>query len=191
MFIRRYVRQRINMLVSLAMIATILDMNEIDCFVSVSKKIIYLAVYSNIATKLIITCCFHSNIIIFLGIFYEVLFGIGTVLLYNRSCGYWFIFIRPLFHLMNIYLYVVIHDYSKVDYDFQRIYTIHRIPIAQAIQYELTIIPDWRCCICLGDEGHPISLECNHLVHDDCIQEWLLVSSTCPICRSNVRLVQP
>jgi hypothetical protein len=49
------------------------------------------------------------------------------------------------------------------------------------------------CVICLKDinEGDPIIiLKCpgNHFFHGECIKNWLLVKTTCPICRSEFSL---
>jgi hypothetical protein len=43
------------------------------------------------------------------------------------------------------------------------------------------------CSICL-DEGQKIQLHCGHVYHKECINRWLLESSTCPECRANLLL---
>jgi hypothetical protein len=43
------------------------------------------------------------------------------------------------------------------------------------------------CSICL-DEGQKIQLDCGHLYHKECINRWLLESSSCPECRANLLL---
>lgn len=45
------------------------------------------------------------------------------------------------------------------------------------------------CAICLGDyeEGEMVRvvLECDHSFHARCVDEWLRMSATCPVCRSS------
>lgn len=49
-------------------------------------------------------------------------------------------------------------------------------------------LSDGECTICLEtiktDNG--VSLPCKHSFHEDCIDDWLEVSPTCPICRQTV-----
>ena len=43
-----------------------------------------------------------------------------------------------------------------------------------------------RCSICLDDyeDGEMVEfLDCFHLFHGDCIDKWLPLSQTCPVCR--------
>ncbi|KVH95303.1 RING-H2 finger protein ATL20-like [Cynara cardunculus var. scolymus] len=50
---------------------------------------------------------------------------------------------------------------------------------------------DDTCPICLSDyeprDTLRTILECNHYFHVDCIDEWLRLNSTCPICRNSPR----
>ncbi|RCV21855.1 hypothetical protein SETIT_4G171600v2 [Setaria italica] len=48
-----------------------------------------------------------------------------------------------------------------------------------------------ECAVCLckiGDDGVPTRQlpACRHVLHKDCIERWLHIHPTCPICRSNV-----
>jgi hypothetical protein len=47
---------------------------------------------------------------------------------------------------------------------------------------------DHTCSICLDCIGiKDVSIQsCGHLYHPQCINEWKLVTKTCPICRSNI-----
>lgn len=48
---------------------------------------------------------------------------------------------------------------------------------------------DSTCCICLNDyEPHQDLrvLPCEHHFHKDCVDEWLVVNSTCPTCRTSI-----
>lgn len=46
-----------------------------------------------------------------------------------------------------------------------------------------------ECCICLENYGAgdticvPITKECNHIFHDDCVIAWLQHNNRCPLCR--------
>ncbi|KAA8537355.1 hypothetical protein F0562_026958 [Nyssa sinensis] len=48
---------------------------------------------------------------------------------------------------------------------------------------------DGPCTICLGEYRAKDTVrcipECNHCFHVECIDEWLRMSATCPICRSS------
>ncbi|CAN6194956.1 unnamed protein product [Urochloa humidicola] len=48
-----------------------------------------------------------------------------------------------------------------------------------------------ECAVCLGkiaDDGVPTRQlpACRHVLHEDCIEQWLRVHPSCPICRSYV-----
>ncbi|CAI8607029.1 unnamed protein product [Vicia faba] len=46
------------------------------------------------------------------------------------------------------------------------------------------------CCICLvhlsNASSTPIRLRCSHLFHTECIQKWVNIRQTCPLCRADV-----
>ncbi|CAG9329699.1 unnamed protein product [Blepharisma stoltei] len=47
-----------------------------------------------------------------------------------------------------------------------------------------------KCSVCMDDiaEGTEANvLSCSHAFHPDCIQPWLRVKNTCPVCRKEVR----
>ena len=46
-----------------------------------------------------------------------------------------------------------------------------------------------HCVICLeniNDDKPLIILDCDHLFHKDCIDDWVNNSRTCPVCRENI-----
>ena len=48
---------------------------------------------------------------------------------------------------------------------------------------------DACCCICLNnyEVSQPLRvLPCGHHFHKECVDEWLLVNSTCPTCRKSI-----
>lgn len=45
------------------------------------------------------------------------------------------------------------------------------------------------CCICLinyEDEDELRELTCSHLFHKDCVDKWLKINATCPLCKCEV-----
>ncbi|OWZ04747.1 Transmembrane protein [Phytophthora megakarya] len=57
--------------------------------------------------------------------------------------------------------------------------------------YTVNMFPpeDACCCICLNDYEPSQSLRllpCGHHFHKECVDEWLLVNSTCPTCRKSI-----
>lgn len=51
---------------------------------------------------------------------------------------------------------------------------------------------DSECRVCLEEfvpDGEIVRLPCMHYAHTRCMEEWLLRSSCCPVCRTNVREV--
>eukprot|EP01034_Spumella_vulgaris_P040810 gene40810-50502_t len=52
-----------------------------------------------------------------------------------------------------------------------------------------------NCSICISDFAtHDVLLElpiCQHCYHKECINEWLLLHNTCPLCKSAVVVLQP
>ncbi|CAJ2671171.1 unnamed protein product [Trifolium pratense] len=50
-------------------------------------------------------------------------------------------------------------------------------------------VEDAECCICLSayDDGAELrELPCNHHFHCTCIDKWLLINATCPLCKFNI-----
>ncbi|KAE8655545.1 putative RING-H2 finger protein ATL69 [Hibiscus syriacus] len=48
---------------------------------------------------------------------------------------------------------------------------------------------DGACCICLIEYGAKDQIrcipDCNHCFHVDCIDDWLRMNATCPLCRNS------
>ncbi|XWS46025.1 hypothetical protein CRYUN_Cryun14cG0029500 [Craigia yunnanensis] len=60
------------------------------------------------------------------------------------------------------------------------------LPCIIAILYALT---DRECCICLSayEDGSELrELPCNHHFHCTCIDKWLYMNATCPLCKLNI-----
>lgn len=50
-----------------------------------------------------------------------------------------------------------------------------------------------ECCICLSayEDGVELrELPCNHHFHIDCIDKWLHINATCPLCKCNVLIAR-
>lgn len=43
-----------------------------------------------------------------------------------------------------------------------------------------------KCPICQEYLFSHVKLECNHLMHEECMKRWLNVKSICPVCRKNI-----
>ncbi|CAK7348022.1 unnamed protein product [Dovyalis caffra] len=57
-------------------------------------------------------------------------------------------------------------------------------PIERALSHE-----DAECCICLSayEDGSELrELPCNHHFHCVCIDKWLCINATCPLCKFNI-----
>ncbi|KAK3194924.1 hypothetical protein Dsin_026234 [Dipteronia sinensis] len=57
----------------------------------------------------------------------------------------------------------------------------------------LVVVPakrhSWECCICLSayDDGTEMrELPCRHHFHCACIDKWLYINATCPLCKFNI-----
>lgn len=51
---------------------------------------------------------------------------------------------------------------------------------------------DTNCSICQEALGEGTRLRaCNHVFHDQCIDQWLQLNTRCPVCRHDVRDLQP
>ncbi|KAE9608070.1 putative transcription factor C2H2 family [Lupinus albus] len=71
--------------------------------------------------------------------------------------------------------------------------SIKKLPI---ILYQAPVDHDggaWEeseCCICLGEfrEGEKVKVlpKCEHCFHCECVDEWLIHHSSCPLCRSSL-----
>ncbi|KAG2321920.1 hypothetical protein Bca52824_015133 [Brassica carinata] len=67
------------------------------------------------------------------------------------------------------------------------------IPIEAGAEYsgnERVLEPeDADCCICLSsyeDGTELVTLPCNHHFHSTCIEKWLKMNATCPLCKFNI-----
>ena len=54
----------------------------------------------------------------------------------------------------------------------------HIYPYARVCLRELEV-----CTICLGSRTDAV-LQCGHMYHWECVQQWLDTQNTCPVCRA-------
>lgn len=55
--------------------------------------------------------------------------------------------------------------------------------------YFVVVLVLQSCCICLaryGDDEEVRELPCSHVFHVDCVDKWLKINATCPLCKSEV-----
>lgn len=68
--------------------------------------------------------------------------------------------------------------------------TINSIPIT--VHRSMENIETLECSICLGvfDDGVKVKVlpRCCHRYHCECVDKWLVTHSSCPICRTTVRV---
>ncbi|XP_022743018.1 RING-H2 finger protein ATL66-like [Durio zibethinus] len=68
--------------------------------------------------------------------------------------------------------------------------TINALPITMVRRGREAI--ESECCICLGvfEEGEKIKVlpSCEHSFHSECVDRWLSAESSCPLCRSPLRV---
>ncbi|KAG6393556.1 hypothetical protein SASPL_147800 [Salvia splendens] len=72
--------------------------------------------------------------------------------------------------------------------------SIASLPIVLHSQTE-SISSDGECCICLGvfGDGDKVKLlpRCRHCFHSECVDMWLVTHSSCPLCRTAIRVDSP
>mmetsp|Transcript_5631 Transcript_5631/g.15825 ORF Transcript_5631/g.15825 Transcript_5631/m.15825 type:complete len:357 (-) Transcript_5631:56-1126(-) len=55
-------------------------------------------------------------------------------------------------------------------------------------------LPPAECCCCMEDFSgckKIVCTPCDHYFHKDCLKEWLALSKTCPLCRSDLDISEP
>ncbi|KAJ0582287.1 putative transcription factor C2H2 family [Helianthus annuus] len=63
------------------------------------------------------------------------------------------------------------------------------MPIGPISLFEFNILSYFECCICLCtyDDGTELrELPCCHHFHTTCIDKWLFINATCPLCKFNI-----
>lgn len=49
---------------------------------------------------------------------------------------------------------------------------------------EINLTEEQDCCICLEPMQTGVKLECNHILHKECIRKWHTIKKSCPLCRN-------
>ncbi|EPS70600.1 hypothetical protein M569_04161, partial [Genlisea aurea] len=60
---------------------------------------------------------------------------------------------------------------------------------SSAANQRILLPEDAECCICLTpyDDGAELdALPCSHHYHSGCIEKWLRMNATCPLCKFNI-----
>jgi hypothetical protein len=64
--------------------------------------------------------------------------------------------------------------------------------IAAATERNVQVPADTNCSICQEEMQTGTRLRtCRHTFHDQCIDQWLQLNTRCPVCRHDVRDLQP
>lgn len=53
-------------------------------------------------------------------------------------------------------------------------------------EYDVNTHRESKCSICLNayfPSQHLYHLKCNHYFHEQCLLQWFVVTSQCPVCR--------
>jgi hypothetical protein len=53
------------------------------------------------------------------------------------------------------------------------------------VEISIDLEKEIDCCICLEKMNIGIKLNCNHIMHKECLKKWYSVKKNCPLCRKN------
>jgi len=84
---------------------------------------------------------------------------------------------------LNRFIHFFIFETAKIS----KIYHLNKnvVIVTQYKQIKRNDNKSEECCICLNnDEKEWGKLECNHSFHYECINQWIILKNTCPICRA-------
>ncbi|XP_028771527.1 E3 ubiquitin-protein ligase At1g63170-like [Neltuma alba] len=75
-------------------------------------------------------------------------------------------------------------------------------PVSPASQHQISLLPSWsydpasqhsqqhqECCICLAkyrEKEQVRVLPCSHMFHQKCVDQWLTIISSCPLCKQGI-----
>lgn len=113
---------------------------------------------------------------------------IQTIMIYNviKVAQYFFFFVVWIV----FYLFRVLpccHYFTRHLFDYFRSWPIRRF-LGRRVRHSgfPTAEPCPICMSKLGDGEVVISLQCGHYYHRSCIQTWLEISRTCPMCKAPI-----
>lgn len=81
-------------------------------------------------------------------------------------------------NLRDIY-YFLTHDAD------QRLQIIHTVNV-DMIQHT-AVDGEGQCGICMESTGHLIATSCGHVYHKSCLNQWVHIKRTCPMCRQRFK----
>jgi hypothetical protein len=77
------------------------------------------------------------------------------------------------------------------DYEVDTFNTIEQNKESSTIKFievDLDIEKQVDCCICLENIETGVQLNCEHILHKECIQKWYNIKRNCPLCRTKNNL---
>jgi hypothetical protein len=83
------------------------------------------------------------------------------------------------------------HNKALDDYN-ARCIRVHELqnafaPLAAVAAAIRAITPREKCVICFEPVAAGTTLGCEHVFHGDCIQKWVKINPSCPVCRAVIR----
>ncbi len=87
-----------------------------------------------------------------------------------------------IFAFCYIYIILLYHIILSLMFIFYYVKNKKKINV---VLTNITCQGNDECIICLdNNEKKWVAMKCSHKFHEDCINQWLIQSNTCPICRS-------
>ena len=68
-------------------------------------------------------------------------------------------------------------------------YIENKEPVLPIYEWKTDVFLPSTCSICLTEDTTFHQLECKHLYHAKCIEEWCKNHNTCPLCRNKISII--
>ena len=101
------------------------------------------------------------------------------------------IYVMPFFIHVCLQIEVIISKILFKYYIRHLLHAVHLLKVVCDMHFltKLSVILIQECCICISsyEDGVEIrELPCGHHFHCACIDRWLHMNSTCPLCKLNI-----
>lgn len=81
------------------------------------------------------------------------------------------------------------HFCLRIVLEFAQFYYLISCFVSSYLSRLLSFKPKQVCCICLAkyeDNDELRELPCSHFFHTQCVDKWLKINATCPLCKSEI-----